>query len=205
VGGQVGSGLNQLRYVLAGLLIVTVGIFGYQAYDTNRKQEEARIERQIYKDQTAQAMSMWDSRNNCVKAEWEKRWRAWYLENPETQTINVADVTSGIINPYEVTKTLPLPESIDKVRWGGTGSSNFGVPDEWYVSQQHFKGFEIMIRYECELKFPPPVGLSESDVDEGSMGLRVSLSNLTPTGLDAFEIGQRYRWQDPFILLGSRP
>ena len=193
VGSQVGSGLNQLRYVLVGVLVVAIAIFGYQAYDTNRKQEEARIERQTYKDRTLTAMTMWELRNDCVATQWKQRWRAWYLENPETQTINVADVTSGNLNSYEVTKTLPLPESLDKVRWGGTGSSNFGEPDEWYVSQQHFKGFEIMIRYECELKFPPPEGLSESDMSDMSFRLMIS-------GLPAPDDNRRYEWQDPFIL-----
>lgn len=196
VGSQVGSGLNQLRYVIAGILILSLAIVGYQAYDTNRKQEQARIEQQIYKDQTVQATIMWSARNTCVVTEWEQRWRAWYLENSETQTINVydRDVNSPNFGIYQVTKTLPLPESIDKITLWGTMSSDNSEPKFWFVSQGHFKDFEIIIRNECELKFPPPEGLSESDIDEGSMALRVSYSDL-----------QRYRWQDPFRMLGSKP
>jgi hypothetical protein len=207
VGSQVGSGLSRLRYVLAGLLIVTIGIFGYQAYETNRKQDQARIQQQIYKDQTVQAMIMWDARNTCVVTEWKQRWRAWYLEHPETQTINVynRDVNSPNFGIYQITKTLPLPESIDKVTWWGTGSGNNGEPKFWFVSQGHFEDFEIMIRNECELKSPPPEGLSESDVDDGSMGQRIYISGLTPTSLSLIDVRNRYSWQDPFELLRSNP
>jgi hypothetical protein len=210
VGSQVGSGLNQVRYVIAGLLVVVIAVFGYQAYETNRRQEAARVEQQTYKNQTAEAMSIWYSRNRCVAAEWKQRWRVWYSENPETQTINVfnQDVNSPNFGIYQVTKKLPLPETIDKVRWGGTASNSTREPVEWFVSQQHFKSFEIMISYECELKYPPPEGLSESDIDEDSMGVRISTAGLTPANFSPSEsltFSRRYRWQDPFELLGSNP
>jgi hypothetical protein len=207
VGSQVGSGINQLRYVLVGLLVLTIGIFGYQAYDTNRKEEEARIERQATKDRTVEAMSMWRSRNACLASEFEQRWQAWYAENPETQTVKIYTYSDGLITGTSpVTRTLPTPESLDDT--GGTTIRYANGKDviSWRVSEDHFKSLVGSIRFECGEKFPPPAGSDYIDNDKGVFLTRIRAFNLVPANMSICEdmdFWEQFDWQDPFNLLSE--
>jgi hypothetical protein len=207
VGSQVGSGLNQLRYVIAGILILSLGIVGYQAYDTNRKQEEARIERQAEKDRTSEAMSMWRSRNACLASEFEQRWQAWYAENPETQTVKIYTYSDGLITGTSlVTRTLPTPESLDDTGGSTIRYSNGKDVISWRVSEDHFKSLVSSIRFDCGEKFPPPAGWDYSNLDRSSLALRIRLFNLVPANMSICEdmdFWEQFDWQDPFNLLSE--
>jgi len=187
---------------------VTIGIFGYQAYDTNRKQEEARIARRAEIDRTSEAMSMWFSRTTCLTSNFEERWREWYAGYPETQTITVYTFSkddSRIIKKTPLTRTLPTPESLDEVTWGGTNrSATEGDSIDWRVSREHFDGLTIMIRNECALQFPPPAGWDESDVSSQWLNSKIQNYSLAPANMSICETNEyfeQFKWQDPIYLL----
>lgn len=210
VGSQVGSGLNQLRYVIAALLIVAMGVFGYQAYETNQKQEEARFERQANIDRTIAAMSMWRSRNSCLASEFEQRWQAWYADNPETQTVTVyafSEEDGRIISETPVTRTLPTPESLDDIGSGTISYVNAGETINWGVSKEHFiKGIVSTIRIECGTKFPPPTGWDYWSIEKSSLAINIRLYNLAPAKMSICEdmdFWAQFEWQDPFNLLNE--
>lgn len=206
VGSQVGSGLNQLRYVIVGILIVAIGIFGYQAYDTNRKQEEARIERQAQKDRTAAAMSMWLARNICLATEFEQQWQAWYAENPETQTVK--QWNSKKRTYIDVTKVLETPVSLSDVYRSGTYPAwDEGAKIDWHVSRDHFTvGLISSIRIECGENSPPPEGWDYVDIEKSRLYNKIENFDLVPAGLSFCERDDyfdRFTWQDPFELLNK--
>jgi hypothetical protein len=206
VGSQVGSGLRQLRYVLAGLLIVTIGLVGYQAYDTNRKEEEWRIALQVEKTRTMQAMSMWQSRNACLASGFEQRWLAWYEVNPETQT---REMWSSKSRKYvDVTNTIDAPQSLSDVTSFGTASAwEEGAEIEWRVSREHFVRFISKIRIECGDQFPPPAGWDDVDIEKSRLYNRIRRFDLDPTNMSTCETNDffdQFIWQDPFDLLNKK-
>jgi hypothetical protein len=204
VGSQVGSGINQLRYVLVGLLVVTIGIFGYQAYDTNRKQEEARIAREAEKTRTTQAMSMWLSRNTCLASKFEQQWQAWYEENPETQTIEIWSAKSR--RYMDVTKTLATPQALSEISRFRSSISWGETEIEWRVTRDHFVGLISPIRIECGDQFPPPEGWDYVDIEKSRLHNKMKNFGLVPEGLSYCETDDyfdSFTWQDPFELLNK--
>jgi hypothetical protein len=202
---QVGSGLSEVRYVLAGLLIVTIAIFGYQAYETNRKQEEARIERQAEKTRTVQAMSMWLSRNACLASEFEQRWQAWYAENPETQTVKVWSSRSR--KYVDITNTIDAPKTLGDVSRSGTfPPREEGAEIEWRVSRDHFVGLISPIRIECGDQFAPPEGWDHLDIEESLLHSKIRTFDLAPENMSICETDDyfgKFSWQDPFAMLSK--
>ena len=210
VGSQVGSGLNQLRYVIVGSIVVAIAIFGFQEYEANRKLEETAKAFQTRVSQTRQAMEMWDSRNACLLPRFSQRWQEWYRKNPQTQTKTILTFSdeSVIVDRTSVTKTLTVPETLNEVVWEFVPSVEAGEPIIWRVTEGHFEELVTTIRFECAEEFPSPSGMSDWDIQKDQLGGRIRMYGLLPPDVSIFEAGQfleRFQWQDVFQMTNDAP
>jgi hypothetical protein len=89
------------------------------------------------------------------------RWKDWYEQNPETQTVEYFSKTQ--LKRVKITKTLPTPESLDQVSWIET--TYLEKPKVWFVTRAHFDPLLAEVKQVCLEKWPPPAGLDEQDME----------------------------------------
>ena len=169
LGEQVESGFRRFQSVLiGGVVVITLAISGLLIVEVYKTQQAAQA-RESAAARTKLIEGIWETRNACLVGGVAQRWQTWYADNPETKTVvvNIFPKNAGDIKQISVTETLPTPASLSDVRTLdiSTLNVNEGDPIELHVSQSHFAGFVIMVRYECELTYPLPPSQGGYDLD----------------------------------------
>jgi hypothetical protein len=202
--GQLRDAIHRFRLVIVAVVVMVVMGGGYQVYQgvaTNiRMQEEAQAREDAKaqrKVEVGLAIVVWDARNACVKTELGTSWSQWYAENPQTQTQEYLSITSSTTTKWvKVTRVLPMPNTLEDVRFFGPRPINPGEkPTEWVVTQSHFEPLVLSIRQLCTVQIPAPTGLAEEDMALGSLDL--SLVGITDQ--------TRVMWKNPFPSGGFGP
>ena len=199
--GQLRGALYRFRLVIVAIVVMVMIGGGYQVYQgvaTNiRMQEEAQAREDAKakrKVEVGLAIVAWDARNACVKTELSTSWSQWYAENPQTQTQQY--LSSTTYKWVKVTRVLPMPDTLEDVRFfGPLLIEPGGKPTEWVVTQSHFEPLVLSIRQLCTVQHPAPTGLTEEDMALGSLDL--SLVGITDQ--------TRVMWKNPFPSGGFGP
>lgn len=196
IGAEAASLVARFRYAIIAFVVLLVLLAGYQGYltvsDSLARQAAATAREEaaaMAKARTLSVMIVWDSRNRCLESEFNLRWQDWYLDNPQTQTQEY--FSSAQLKLVQVTKTLPLPTSLEQTSFFNPPLLRFDEkPKIWTVTQSHFDPLISSLRQECLVKRPPPSGLGEADME-------LEWSDLTLAGV-ASDQQLKYRWNSPF-------